>query len=183
MSGAEELAFTVRHTVALGDRGSGWNALYTLRISLPSTLSFSLLSSLLLCRRMCTCMQPRYVRIHVYVYIYIYIYIDSSISFFLSFSLLTFVPLLPQEQWIMLFWFTYMRPTVPQFSIQAMHDASDIMRHFGIASQIFSTGSCLFDKVIVLWYFGEFNTVSCRDSRYKCALRFHVKFQNSDTGK
>lgn len=116
MSDAEELAFIVRHILALGDRGSGWNALYTLRISLPSTLSFPLSSSLSLYRRMCArasnasmCAASLYAYMYVCVYIlYMYIYVDSAISLFLSFSLRTFVPLLPQEQWIMLFRFTYM---------------------------------------------------------------------------
>lgn len=127
MSGTEELAFTVRHTVALGDRGSGWNALYTLRISFPSTLSFSLSSSLLLSASECVREQAMYthvcIYIHIYMYLCIYIYICICWLVYLSLSLVFSAHFCPttaaraMDNVILIYIYASDRP---RFSIQAM---------------------------------------------------------------
>jgi hypothetical protein len=172
MSGARRssrLRYDVQSPWATG--GSGWNALYTHRISVSSILLLSSSLSHLLCRSVCTReramhtrVQPRYVRAHTCMHVHVSAHLFLSLtplflSLHLPFSALLSLP--PQEQRIMLFRFTYTRLTVPISRYTVVYDAGDTGWHFGIASRIFPPASCLFDKVIIL-YFSGFNTTFWR---------------------
>lgn len=79
-----------------------------------------------------TCMQPRYVRI--YIYIYICWFVSLFLSLFFSAHFCPATAARAMDNVILIYIYASDRP---QFSIQTMHGAGDIMRHFGIASQIF----------------------------------------------
>lgn len=120
MSSVEEFTFTLRHAVALGDRGRRAKCILCPLSWISDSASLSAFSSLF------------------------------PSAAYPSLTLLTYLSslLLPQEQWIMVFRFTYMfRPFLPSASIVTVVDAADIVRHFGSASPIFLLNSCLFNKL------------------------------------
>jgi len=134
-----------------------------------------------------------YVYIHTYIYIYIHTYTHTHIHISSSLSLS------PSPLSLYVSLSAHFCPTTaaratdnvisiyiyasdrPRLSIQTMHDTSDTVRHFGIASRIFPPSSCLFDKVIALWYFNEFNITFLAETQMRASS--YAKFLNPDIGK